>query len=146
VKAAWFKDTPNLIELNLAYNHIRSLEIEFLKLLPALICLDLRGNEIIALPADFLKQLPASIRYLEVFSNPLNFAQLLEVIEWHKAKNDKTIDTKLKELKHVFNLTKICLEDKTILDKNHEAINKCVEDKMDNEIALISGNKTAVKV
>ncbi|XP_011498604.1 PREDICTED: uncharacterized protein LOC105362810 [Ceratosolen solmsi marchali] len=146
VKAAWFKDTVNLLELNLMYNRIQSLEFEFLKLVPALINLDLRGNELIALPTDFIRQLPVSLRRLNIYSNPLNYRQMIEVMEWSKAKDDKTNDTKLKELKHVFNITKICLEDKTILDKNTEAINKCVEDKMNNEIAFISGNKTAVKV
>lgn len=138
MKAAWFKETPNLLELNLANNRISSIEIEFLKLVPALINLDLRGNELVAVPNDFVKQLPASLRRLNLYNNPLNYRQTLEVVEWSKTKDDKTNESKLKELKHVFNVTKNCLEDKAIVEKTNDTIDKCVEDKLNNEIALIA--------
>jgi len=134
LKAAWFKDTSKLLELNLANNRINSIEIEFLKSVPALINLDLRGNELMALPNDFVKQLPASLLHLNLYSNPLNYRQMHEVAEWGKNKEDKTNEPKMKELKHVLNITKTCLEDKNISEKTNEAIDKCVEDKLNADV------------
>ncbi|KAL7286814.1 leucine-rich glioma-inactivated protein 1-like [Trichogramma pretiosum] len=140
LKASWFRDLSKLLELNLANNRIASIEIDFLKSVPALINLDLRGNDLVALPTDFVKHLPATLRQLNIFSNPLNYHQQLQVVEWSKNKDDKlTNEPKMKELKHVLELTKNCLDDKNITDKTNEAIDKCVDDKLNEEVA------TAVK-
>ncbi|XP_003426119.1 carboxypeptidase N subunit 2-like [Nasonia vitripennis] len=145
LKASWFKETPKLLELNLAFNHLRTIEVEFLKLVPALISLDLRGNELASLPGDFAKQLPASLRRINIFNNPLNYKQSMEIVEWSKNKDDKTNESRLKELKHVFNMTKICLDNKTITDKSNDAIDKCVEEQMNVEVDLVAKSTAVTK-
>ena len=142
VRTAWFRNTPKLLELNLANNRIQTVELDVLKQLPELMSLDLRGNELLFLPGDFVKQLPASLRRFNVFGNPLNYRQLLEVVEWAKTKDDKANELKMKELRHIFNITRGCLEDKTIVDKSNEAIDKCVEEKMNSALQLLSENQT----
>ncbi|OXU29981.1 hypothetical protein TSAR_003045 [Trichomalopsis sarcophagae] len=145
LKASWFKETPRLLELNLAFNRLRTIEVEFLKLVPALISLDLRGNELASLPGDFVKQLPASLRRINIFNNPLNYKQSMEIVEWSKNKDDKTNESRLKELKHVFNMTKICLDNKTITDKSNDAIDKCVEEQMNIEVDLVAKSTAVTK-
>ncbi|XP_014205832.1 insulin-like growth factor-binding protein complex acid labile subunit [Copidosoma floridanum] len=135
LKAAWFKDTPKLLELNLANNRIQSLEPDFLKLVPGLINLDLRGNEIVTLPVDFVKKLPVSLRRLNLYNNPLNYKQTMEVIDWSKNKDDDK--NKLKDLKHVVFVTKACMADKVIA-VNDAAVDKCVEDKLNAELAALN--------
>ncbi|XP_058792341.1 uncharacterized protein LOC131664906 [Phymastichus coffea] len=133
IKSVWFKDSSKLLELNLAFNRIQSVEIAFLKLVPALINLDLRGNELVSVPADFVKQLPASLRRLNLYNNPMNYKQTMEAVEWSKSKDDKANEPKLRELKHVFNVTRACIDDKAV-EKTNEAVDKCVEDRLNNEI------------
>ena len=138
LKAAWFKDTPKLLELNLANNRINKIEMEFVKSVPALINLDLRGNELTTLPNDFIKQLPSTLLHMNLYSNPLNYRQMHEITEWGKSKEDKMNEPKMKELKHVLGITKTCLDDKNIIDKTNEAIDKCVEDKMKADVAAVA--------
>lgn len=146
LKAVWFKETPKLLELNLAFNRLRAIEVEFLKLVPALISLDLRGNELVSLPGNFVKQLPTSLRRVNIFNNPLNYKQSMELVEWSKNKDDKTNESRLKELKHVFNLTKVCLDNnKAITDKSNDAIDKCVEDQLNVEVELAAKNTATTK-
>lgn len=74
----------------------------------------------------------------------MNYKQMMEAVEWSKSKEDKWNEPKLRELKHVFTVTKACIDDKAISEKGNEAVDKCVEDKLNDEISAASGTATTV--